>query len=55
MAILNNAIKATMLAVLAPVKRWPSDSDFKSEKEDIADINTIFHPQRESRCHPNHS
>lgn len=40
MTLSTNEVKATMLAVLATVKRWRSD--FKGEKEDITDINTIF-------------
>lgn len=53
MTLSTNEVKTTMLAVLAAVKRWPSD--FKNEKEDIADINTIFLLQRESRSNLNHS
>lgn len=41
-----NEVKATVLAVLANVKRWQSDSDFKSEKEDIIDIKNIFFLQK---------
>lgn len=55
MALSSNEVKATMLAVLATGKRWPSDSDFKNEKEDITDINTVFLLLIESRHHPNHS
>lgn len=55
MALSSNEVKATMLAVLATGKRWPSDSDFKNEKEDITDINTVFLLPIESRHHPNHS